>query len=257
MSRRRGDRSLTDAERMEIRWRIAAGEPINTVAAATGRQRRSVFQVLREAGGLAPRPTNRAPLRLSNAEREEISQGLRAGESLRAIAGRLDRAPSTISREVGVNGGRRRYRAWRAEAARTRRARRPRAAKLARNGRLRRTVERLLVERWSPEQVAARLRRDHPDDQEMWVSHEAIYQSLFVQGRGALRQELAACLRSGRARRRPRGRARPTGQLRDMVLISERPAEVEDRAVPGHWEGDLLHRGSPLPAYPFDAAVFA
>jgi len=141
---------------------------------------------------------------------------------------------------VGLNGGRQRYRAWRAEAGAAHRGRRPRLAKLARNARLRHTIERLLEAHWSPQQIAQRLRHDHPDDQEMRVSHETIYQSLFVQGRGALRTELSRCLRSGRVRRRPRGRIPQGGRLTDMVFISERPAEIEDRAVPGHWEGDLL-----------------
>jgi IS30 family transposase len=240
MARSPGDRNVVNAERMEIRGRIAAGEPPEAVARAIGRELRTVFVALHQAGGLAPRRIVRSPLRLSPAEREEISRGLTAGESLRSISHRLGRAPSTVSREVRANGGRHRYRAWRAELARDRRARRPRAAKLAHNARLRRAVEDLLALRWSPQQIAAWLRREHPSDREMWVSHETIYQSLFVQGRGALRRELAACLRTGRARRKPRGRARPSGQMRDMVLISERPAEIEDRAVPGHWEGDLL-----------------
>jgi IS30 family transposase len=184
----------------------------------------------------------RSPLRLSLAEREEIGRGMRAGESLRAIAVHLRRAPSTVSREVARSGGRAAYRAWRAERLAAERARRPKPRKLARNRRLRRIVEVLLAQRWSPEQIGARLRHDHPDAPELWVSAETIYQSLFVQGRGALRAELARCLRSGRAHRRPRGRGQPDtrGQLRDMVLLSERPAEVTDRAVPGHWEGDLI-----------------
>jgi len=243
MGRRRGDRALTSAERLEIRRRVATGEPIGRVAAGVGRSSRLVrlvHLVLRRAGGLPPRISPRSTLRLSEAEREEISRGLRAGESCRRIAARLARAPSTVSREVGLNGGRQRYRAWRAEAGAAHRGRRPRLAKLARNARLRHTIERLLEAHWSPQQIAQRLRHDHPDDQEMRVSHETIYQSLFVQGRGALRTELSRCLRSGRARRRPRGRIPQGGRLTDMVFISERPAEIEDRAVPGHWEGDLL-----------------
>jgi len=240
MGRRRGDRSLTSAERLEIRRRVAAGEWLIDVALATGRTVRSVENVLARSGGLPPRPTVRSPLRLASAEREEISRGLGAGRSFRQIAARIGRAASTVSREVAANGGRRRYRAWLAEAGAAGRARRPRVAKLARCPRLRREVERLLAERWSPQQIAARLRHDHPDDQEMWVSHETIYQSLFVQGRGALRAELTRCLRTGRARRRSARRATSAGHLVDMVLISERPAEVEDRAVPGHWEGDLI-----------------
>jgi len=240
MAKRRGDRSLTEAERLEIRRRVAAGEQIRSVATAVGRTKRSVQRVLRRAGGLPPRPTVRSTLRLSIAEREEISRGLRASESFRHIAQGLGRSPSTVSREVAANGGRRRYRAYLAEDRANRRARRPRPAKLARNGPLRQAVERLLEARWSPQQIAWQLRHDHPDEPELWVSHETIYQSLFVQGRGALRAELTRCLRTGRARRRPAGRTRPSGSLSDLVLISERPAEVDDRAVPGHWEGDLL-----------------
>ena len=141
------------------------------------------------------------------AEREEISRGLRAGESFRRIALGLSRPASTVSREIAGNGGRRRYRAFLAEERAIRFARRPRLAKLARNRPLRRTVERLLAARWSPQQIAWQLRQDHPHEPEMWVSHETIYQSLFVQGRGALRAELTRCLRTGRARRRPAGRA--------------------------------------------------
>jgi IS30 family transposase len=176
---------------------------------------------------------------LSLAEREEISRGLRAHESFRSIARRLGRAPSTVSREVARNDGAR-YRAWRADRGAARRARRPKPAKLALNVRLRDTVEAMLRRRWSPEQIARRLRHESPHEPEMWVSHETIYQSLSVQGRGALRAELRTCLRTGRVRRRPQHRAPGTGEIPDMVLISERPADVEDRAVPGHWEGDLL-----------------
>jgi transposase, IS30 family len=240
MARRHGSRNVTNAERLQIRRRVRSGEGRRSIAAALGRHTATVTRVLRDAGGIAPRQVARSALRLSPAEREEISRGLRAGDSLRAIARGLGRAPSTISREVARNGGRRRYRAWRAELARDRRARRPRTAKLARDPRLRAEVESLLMLRWSPEQIAARLRHDHPDEPEMWVSHETIYASLFVQGRGVLRAALTACLRTGRAHRRARGRVLAGGQIRDMVLISERPAEVEDRAVPGHWEGDLL-----------------
>jgi IS30 family transposase len=198
---------------------------------------------MRDTGGLPPRARARSPLRLSVAEREEISRELRLGASLRSIAGRLGRASSTVSREITRNGGRRRYRAWRAEAGARRRAARPRLAKLARNARLRAEVEHGLGLRWSPEQIAHRLRLEHPDDREMQVSHETIYQSLFVQARGALRRELHACLRSGQVRRRAQHRTARPGVLTDMVLISERPAEVDDRAVPGHWEGDLIIGG--------------
>ena len=240
MVRRRGWRWSTSAERAEVRRRFAAGQRPIDIARDIGRSKRHVQYVLSSSGGIAPRQERPSGRRLSLAEREEISRGLIAGASLRSIARDLGRAPSTIAREVAVNSGRRPYRAWLADRRASRRARRPRLAKLARNPRLRQAVEVLLLERWSPQQIAWQLRHDHPDDREMWVSHETIYQTLFVQGRGALRAELRRCLRTGRARRRPAGRIRPSGALRDMVLLSERPAEVADRAVPGHWEGDLI-----------------
>lgn len=231
---------VTAEERQEIYRRLRAGERVTVIATAIGRKPPLVHHVLRQTGGLRPRPAVRSPRRLSLAEREEISRGLGAGESLRSIARRLARAPSTISRETGRNGGQRRYRAWRAEQAAARRARRPKPAKLARNGRLRLEVERLLARRWSPQQISAWLRLEHPSEPEWWVAPETIYESLYVQGRGALRRELTRYLRTGRAQRRPHGRHAVGGHLRDMILISDRPAEVEDRAVPGHWEGDLI-----------------
>jgi IS30 family transposase len=178
-------------------------------------------------------------LRLSLGEREEISRGLVAGRSLSAIAVGLGRSASTVSREVASNGGRGRYRAVLADGAAYRRSRRPKACKLATDLRLRGRVEVLLDGLLSPQQISAKLQREFPTDLSMRVSHETIYQSLFVQSRGALRKELTSCLRSGRTRRRPQGR-RVRGQIKDMIEISERPAEIEDRAVPGHWEGDLI-----------------
>jgi IS30 family transposase len=165
-----------------------------------------------------------------------------AGDSLRRIAARLGRAVSTISREIAWNGPRDGYRAWRAEQTAARRARRPKPAKLATHPRLCREVERRLRDHWSPQQIAARLVWDYPDDLEMRVSHETIYRSLYVQARGALRKELTACLRTGRTQRCSHKRTEHsgTGRLRNMVLISDRPAEASDRAVPGHWEGDLI-----------------
>jgi IS30 family transposase len=176
------------------------------------------------------------------AEREEISRGVAAGEPCRQIAARLGRAPSTVSRELARNGGRGRYRAQAADAAAFGRAQRPKPAKLLLEPRLRAVVEAKLALRWSPQQIAGWLPLAYPQDPVMRVSHETIYLSLFVQSRGALRRELQRCLRTGRAMRYPRGKRLPQGrgQLRDVVLISERPAEAEDRAVPGHWEGDLL-----------------
>ena len=245
MRRRQGDNGhrLSDAERLEVRRLVRSGEPYRVAATAVGTTIKTVGLLLRTTGGLPARTVARSPLRLSVAEREEISRGLLVGTSLRSIAADLGRAPSTVAREVTRNGGRRRYRAWRAETGATRRARRPRVAKLARSARLRAEVERLLGLRWSPEQIAHRLRLEHPDDREMRVSHETIYQALFVQSRGALRRELRACLRTGRVRRRAQHRTARPGVLTDMVLLSERPAEVDDRAVPGHWEGDLIIGG--------------
>jgi IS30 family transposase len=180
---------------------------------------------------------------LSLADREEIAIGVARGESCRVIGARLDppRPACTISREVRRNGPRQRYRALRAQALAEERARRPKTAKLAGNDELREWVQRHLEMKWSPEQVSARLAAEFPDQPEMRVSAETIYQSLYVQGRGALRRELAVCLRTGRALRKPRRTAgERRGRIPGMVNISERPAEAADRAVPGHWEGDLL-----------------
>jgi IS30 family transposase len=179
------------------------------------------------------------PGRLTLADREEISLGLYAGESFTVVAARLGKATSTVSREVAANGGRTGYRAWPAHQRAREQTRRPKACKLARP-RLAGQVAGWLAEWWTPVQISARLRIEFPGDPMMWVSHETIYQALYVQGRGELRRELARCLRTGRAKRRPRGRGDTTGQIRDMVMISERSAEADDRAVPGHWEGDLL-----------------
>ncbi|HXZ74048.1 MAG TPA: IS30 family transposase [Streptosporangiaceae bacterium] len=180
---------------------------------------------------------------LSLADREEIAVGLAAGESYREIGVRLSppRPASTISREVERNGPRGRYRALRAQALAEQRARRPKEAKLAGNRELQAWVQDKLRKRWSPEQISRRLAAEFGDRPEMRVSHETIYQSLYVQGRGALRRELAASLRTGRALRRPRRAAgQRRGKIPGMVNISERPAEAADRAVPGHWEGDLI-----------------
>jgi IS30 family transposase len=173
------------------------------------------------------------------AEREEISRGLGHGESFTSIAAGLGRSTSTVAREVAVNGGRAGYRAWRAHDRAYQQARRPKPAKLA-GGRLAATVTAWLEQWWSPVEIARRLRLEFPDDPMMWVSHETIYQSLFVQGRGELRRELHRCLRTGRARRRAHGHVETRGRIPDMVMLSDRPAEVADRAVPGHWEGDLI-----------------
>jgi IS30 family transposase len=184
--------------------------------------------------GWTPRP-GCLPVR----ERERILLGIGRGESLSAIARSLERSPSTITREVNANGGREHSSAWHAHERAREQARRPKPCKL-RKGRLLREVSRRLEQLWSPEEIARRLPLEFPDDPEMRVSHETIYQSLFVQGRGELRRELARCLRSGRTVRRSRGRVERRGRIPGMVMLSERPAEADDRAVPGHWEGDLI-----------------
>ena len=232
-------RYLTEAEQSEILRRVHAGENSLSIAQAVGRPRRLVYLVLKRTGGFVPRARTRSRLRLSLAEREEISHGLRSGNSCRAIARGLGRAPSSVSREVRRAGGGPGYRAWAADAAALELARRPKPTKLATSARLRAAVSRLLLLEWSPQQISRRLVRDYPGAEEMRVSAETIYRSLYVQTRGSLRQELAHHLRTGRVRRHPKLRTAAFG-LHDMVNISARPAEARDRAVPGHWEGDLL-----------------
>jgi IS30 family transposase len=235
-------RRLSQADRAQIESLIWGGATFEAAAIAVGCSTKSIQRFLALTGGLKRRIKQRSPLRLSLAEREELSRGLVAGESLRTIATRLRRATSTVSREVGWSGSRSGYRAWRAERDAIERARRPKPAKLAVDSRLCREVECGLRAHWSPQQVAARLMCDYPDDVDMRVSHETIYRTLFVQARGALRKELTSCLRTGRTQRRPQMRSEQSGagRLQNMILISDRPPEIEDRAVPGHWEGDLI-----------------
>jgi len=233
---------FTEAEKAEVWDSWQGGEAMRSIARRLGRESSSVRTMIEDTGGVRPARRRRALRCLSLTEREEISRGVAAGESLRQIARRLGRAPSTVCREVTRNGGRGRYRALRADRAALRRACRPKVSKLAHNSTLRTVVEEKLAEWWSPQQIAGWLKEAYPDREEMWVSHETIYLSLFVQGNGALRHELTACLRTHRAIRRPAVKRAPTGkgQIREPIMISERPAEVADRAVPGHWEGDLL-----------------
>jgi len=235
-------RKFTEAEKAEVWDRWQGGEAMRSIARRLGRESSSVRTMIEDCGGVRLVPRRRHPRHLSIVEREEISRGIATGESLRQIARRLGRAPSTVCREVARNGGRSRYRAQRADRAAWRRARRPKVSKLALNSKLRVVVEEKLAQWWSPEQIAGWLTDAYPDDEEMRVSHETIYLSLFVQGKGALRRELTQCLRTRRAIRRPATKRAPTGkgQIVDPVMISERPAGVADRAVPGHWEGDLL-----------------
>jgi len=221
-------------------WRT--GKSLRAVARAMGQPAHQVRRYVASTGGRRRAPRRRATRCLSAGEREEISRGLARGDSCRQIAAGIGRSHTTVSRELRSNGGRERYRAIDADEGASERARRPKTAKLATNGALRAIVEERLELKWSPEQIAGWLGRTYPDDEQMAISHETIYLSLFVQSRGALRRELCAHLRSARKMRRPRGRPAPQGrgQLTGKLMISERPAEAEDRAVPGHWEGDLL-----------------
>ena len=233
---------LSAAEQDEVWARWRQGESLRLIARRLGKRGPSVRAFVLQSGGVRRHPPGRAPRSLKMGEREEISRGVAAGEPCRQIAARLGRAPSTVSRELARNGGRHRYRAQPADAAAYRRAQRPKAAKLVTEPRLRAVVETKLALRWSPEQIAGWLPRAYPQDPVLRVSHETIYLSLFIQSRGALRRELQRCLRTGRAMRYPRGKRLPQGrgQLRNTLHISQRPAEAADRAVPGHWEGDLV-----------------
>ena len=233
---------ISDEAKARIAELWAEGAPAWVMREEAGVSRHAVLRQIRRLQRRPKREPTRSPMRLSLAEREEISRGLAAGEALRSIAGRLERTPSTVTREVERNGGRRRYRACAADKAALRRTRRPKPSKLAGCERLRQVVEAKLELRWSPQQISGWLVGEFPDEAEMRVSHETIYLSLFVQSRGALRKELFRYLRSGRATRRSLGHSvmNGQGQLRGTVNISERPAEANDRAVPGHWEGDLI-----------------
>jgi IS30 family transposase len=229
-------------EQRQLALRLKArGLSLRQIGPQVGCSHQAVALIARRAPRRPVRPDRwvPAPGRLRLCDREEISLGLHAGEALTVIAARLGKATSTVSREVAGNGGRGGYRAWRAHQRARERARRPKVAKLA-NPELAAQVTWWLKEWWSPQEIAARLRIEFADDPMMWVSHETIYQALFVQGRGELRRELARCLRTGRAKRRSRHRPENTGRIKDMVMISERPGEAADRAVPGHWEGDLI-----------------
>jgi len=234
---------LSAASKKELweRWRI--GESISDIARALHKAPGSIHGMIAATGGFSPPERRRRRCALTPAEREEISRGLATGESLRAIATQLGRPASTVCREVNRNGGRRNYRAQKAEERASKRARRPKRCLLAIDDRLRELVAAKLKADWSPQQISGWLKREYPSDEAMRVSHETIYRTLFVQARGALKRELLAHLRSRRMMRRSRSastRGQPRGQIKEAVSIRERPPEAEDRAVPGHWEGDLL-----------------
>ena len=235
-------RRLTSEQKLVIAERSAAGVPSRQIARDIGRAHRTVHDYVEVLRRRPPRTRCRSVRNLSLVEREEISRGLAEGRSLRAISLGLGRPPSTVCREIARNGGQRRYRAAGADERAWRLGRRPKPTRLASDPVLRGVVEDRLGLQWSPQQIAGWLRETYPTQVGMQVSHETIYMSLFVQGRGALRKELTKELRRGHATRRPRHYSSYNGQgrIRDAVHISQRPAEADDRAVPGHWEGDLL-----------------
>ena len=223
------------------RWR--KGDSLQQIAQLFDRNHSSVQRILAETGGIQPAQRHRSSVALTLVEREEISRSLATGQSMRSIATRLGRAPSSISREIKRNGGQECYRAGRADQAAWDRASRPKTCKLAENRALARIVAGKLQLQWSPEQIAGWLKRAYAGNEAFYVSHETIYRSLFIQARGALKKELLQHLRRTRVMRRSRHHTQKTpnhGRITDTVSISERPATVEDRAVPGHWEGDLV-----------------
>jgi len=234
---------MSATEKADLWQRWKAGQSVSEIGRALGRDHSLVCHVVAARGGVAPPPRRRAERTLSSADREEISRGVAAAHSFRAIATRLGRPASTVSREVARHGGRLAYRAATADQRAWTRALRPKPCRLATRPALRRVVAAKLARRWSPQQIAGWLRDTFPDNSEMQVSHETIYLSLFVQSRGVLKKALVAHLRRARTMRRSK-RATTAGQLRshivDAVSIADRPASIEDRAVPGHWEGDLL-----------------
>jgi len=243
MGQRARRRYCTAAESAQIWDRWQRGEGLKSIGRVFGKSSGSIFSHLMPFGGIRPRPRRRSRLALTLVESEQISRGLVNGDSLRLIATRLSRAASTVSREITRNGGLVQYRAAVSEKRAWARALRPKLCKLATHRPLRKVVASLLRRNWSPQQIAGWLRRKHPDEEAFWVSHETIYRSLFVQARGVLKKELVEHLRSHRPIRRSRhatAKADLRGRIPDTVSIRERPAEAEDRAVPGHWEGDLL-----------------
>ena len=232
---------MSEIVKAEIWGRRQRGETYAGISAAVGASDQAIYTVIKEWGGIAPRPRRRATRALTLLDREEISRGIAAEATFAAIGRRLQRPTSTISREVWRNGGAERYRAAAADRAAWHRTRRPKRCRLAQQPRLRAAVAAALARDWSPQQIAAWLRRHYRDNPQMQVSHETIYRSLFVQARGVLKRDLVRHLRRGRPLRRPRQRpALIHTRIADVVSIRERPAEVADRAVPGHWEGDLL-----------------
>ena len=233
----------TEADKALMWDRWQRGESLNAIAGHFGRSHSSIRGILSRTGGIRPPTRRRSRLALTLAEREEISRGMAAGASIRSIAASLGRSPSTVSRELIRNGGRRGYRASEAEQAARDRAHRPKTCKLAQNRALARIVAKKLQLEWSPRQIAGWLKHNYPGDEAYQVSHETIYRTPFIQARGALKKELLQYLRRTRGMRRSRHHTQKTadhGRITNAVSIRERAAEAEDRAVPGHWEGDLV-----------------
>ena len=230
--------SAGQSEELWERWK--RGEGLKAIGRVFGKPSSCIFSHLSVSGGIRPPSRRRSRLALTLAEREEISRGLVASRSVRSMALALGRAPSTISREIGRNGGSRWYRAAAADKRAWKQALRPKPCKLAEHGQLRQAVAAKLERNWSPEQIAGWLKRTHPGTEACQVSHETIYRSLYVQARGVLKKELMQHLRSRRSIRRSRHATQKGRQIANAVSIRERPASIEDRAVPGHWEGDLL-----------------
>lgn len=234
-------REYSKEERAELWSRWKRGDRLTDIAKALGRDTGSVYGHLFASGGIEPAQRRRKERELSSSERETISRGLAAGESFRAIGRELGRSPSTVSREVARNGGRESYRATAADQRAWKEACRPKRCKLSLNARLRRLVAAKLAAKWSPEQISGWLRRSYPANGGMNISHETIYRSLFLQTRGVLKHELIKHLRTKRQLRKSVSR-QPSrrGQILDAISIRKRPPEIEDRAIPGHWEGDLI-----------------
>lgn len=238
-----GRPGLSASQKAELWQRWKSGQSLSDIGRALGKHAGSVHGVISSNGGIVPAARRRSRLALTLAEREEISRGVATDAPIRQIAAGMGRSPSTVSREIARHGGRHRYRATEADAQAWNEARRPKPCRLAVQPRLRMIVARKLSLDWSPEQIAGWLKQEFPDDGSMRVSHETIYRSLFIQARGVLKKELIGHLRSRRMMRRPKNAStdgQPRGQIVDGVSIRERPADVEDRAVPGHWEGDLI-----------------
>src|SRR4249920_735336 len=233
----------TESQKALMWERWQKGDSLQHIAQMFDRNHSSVQRILAESGGIRPAQRRRSRLALTLAEREEISRAVVAGQSIRSIAKKLGRAPSTVSREIKRNGGQECYRASQADQAAWDQASRPKTCKLVENRALAHVVAGRLQMQWSPEQIAGWLKRTYPGHESFQVSHETIYRSLFIQARGALKKELVQHLRRTRVMRRSRHHTQKThhhGRITDTVSISERPASVEDRAVPCHWEGDLL-----------------